>query len=280
MTDRPPLTDRRALELHRQRASQRPEHFIHEDIAAEVEERLSEVNKSFTKPLLIGHVTPPFSRLFPDAPTTDDTETIQVEEAAHDLALHVFGLHWADDPVGQIVQSIRALEPDGLFLAVCFGGGTLRELRTSLSEAESSLRGGLSPRVAPMGEIRDLGALLQRAGAALPVADSRTIRVRYSSLDRLVRDLRGMGETNALFARDHATPPRQLFPTTERIYREHYSDEEGYLLATFEIIFLTGWAPSDSQPKPLRPGSANARLADALGTDEFETGDPAAPRLR
>jgi hypothetical protein len=160
-----------------------------------------------------------------------------------------------------------ALKPDGLFLGILFGGATLQELRAVLAEAETRLTGGLSPRVLPMADLRDLGGLLQRAGLALPVADSRKWTVRYPDLATLVRDLRGMGEANALANRHRVIPPRALFETAESLYRSHFSDKD-YLLATFEIVFLTGWAPDAGQPQPLRPGSAQTRLAEALGVPE------------
>jgi hypothetical protein len=186
-------------------------------------------------------------------------------------------LHWANDPVGQIVQARRALMPDGLFLGACLGGRTLWELRSALTEAEARLTGGLSPRVAPMGEIRDLGALIQRAGLALPVADSLALTVEYRDAFHLMQDLRAMGEGNALAARRRAFAPRALFPEAARIYSEGFGLPNGRIPATFEFVFLTGWAPAESQPKPLRPGSATARLADALGVDERAAGDPPDP---
>ena len=201
MTRPPTLTDRTALALHRTRAARHPAFFLHEDAAGEIEERLAEINKSYTAPLFIGHATPPLRALFPDAPLIEDAEHLSAQPQAHDLILHAFGLHWADDPVGQLVQSRLALQPDGLFLGVMFGGATLQELRAALAQAETTLTGGLSPRVLPMADIRDLGGLLQRAGLALPVADSRKLTVRYPDLATLIRDLRGMGETNALAAR-------------------------------------------------------------------------------
>lgn len=186
-------------------------------------------------------------------------------------------LHWANDPVGQIVQARRALTPDGLFLGACLGGRTLWELRSALTEAEVRLAGGLSPRVAPMGEIRDLGALIQRAGLALPVADSLALTVEYRDAFHLMQDLRAMGEGNALAARRRTVAPRALFSEAARIYAESFALPNGRVPATFEFVFLTGWAPADSQPKPLRPGSAAARLADALGVDERPAGDAADP---
>lgn len=280
METNPRFCDRAALALHRDRALRRPEQFLHEEAAFEIEERLNEVNRTFTAPVLIGHALPPLRALLPKAPLVADRDRLDLEAGAHDLALHLFSLHWADDPVGQMVQARLALKPDGMFLGVMFGGATLNELRTALAEAESRLTGGLSPRVAPMADLRDLGALIQRAGLNLPVADSRRLTVRYKALSHLVRDLRGMGETNALAQRERQPMPRALFDHTEEIYRTHFSDDEGYLTATFELVFLAGWSPSDTQQKPLRPGSAKARLADALGVDEIQTGDRVAPPER
>ena len=267
MSDAPRITDRNALALHRARAERQPALFLHEEAAIEVEERLAEVNKEYTAPLLVGHVTEPLRALFPDAPLIGDDEKLDTKREAHDLVLHAFGLHWADDPVGQMVQSRLALRPDGLFLGVMFGGATLQELRAALAETETRLMGGLSPRVLPMADIRDLGGLLQRAGLALPVADGRKLTVRYPDLATLIRDLRGMGETNALSTRHRKSVPRDFFPTLEEVYRTHFSDD-GYLQATFELVFLTGWAPDASQPQPLRPGSATTRLAEALNVPE------------
>ena len=267
MSGAPILTDRETLGLHRARAAAKPALFLHEEAAAEIEERLAEVNKSFNAPAIVGHVTPPISSLFRGVLPVSDAPQLPLKSAEHDLLVHAFGLHWADDPVGQLVQSRLALKPDGLFLGVLFGGTTLQELRASLAEAESRLTGGLSPRVLPMADLRDLGGLLQRAGFALPVADSRKLRVRYPDLATLVEDLRGMGETNALNDRLKVVPKRALFTEAERIYRQNFADD-GYLVATFELVFLTGWAPADSQPKALQPGSAKARLAEALGVSE------------
>lgn len=280
MTQLSILTDRKALDQHRRRALLRPEYFLYREIAADLKERLSEINKSFSKPAIVGGLTNPFEDVLRQPVTSKDTETLSLEKEAHDLVVHAMALHWSDDPVGQIVQSRLALEPDGVFVGIMFGGQTLNELRTVLSEAEARVSNGISPRVLPMGDLRDLGGLLQRAGLALPVADSRTITVRYKSLADLVRDLRGMGETNALSQRQRTTPRKRLFEKAEEIYRQHFSDEDGLLLATFEVVFLTGWAPSESQPKPLRPGSASQRLADALGTVEQPSGEGITPPKR
>ncbi len=161
---------------------------------------------------------------------------------------------------------------------MAFGGRSLHELRTALAEAEVRLSGGLSPRVLPMADIRDLGALLQRAGFALPVADSTTIPVRYRDALHLMRDLRAMGEQNALAERPRCFAPRALFAAAAALYSESFADGDG-VTATIELVTLTGWAPDPSQPRPLRPGSASARLADALGTEEHPAGDKT-PRRR
>lgn len=272
----PSLTDRAQLSRQRARADRRPAWFLHEEALAEVQERLTDVNRRFTSPAVVAGAAPAlWASGLPQAKVVPDAEVLDLAPGAHDLVVHALSLHWADDPVGQIVQCRRALCPDGLFLGVLFGGQTLHELRASLAAAEARLTGGLSPRVAPMGEIRDLGALLQRAGLALPVADSSPRRVSYATALHLMRDLRAMGEGNALAARRRAIPPRRLFIETAEVYARSFGTPDGRIPATFEMVFLTGWAPDPSQQKPLRPGSAAARLADALGTTEQSAGDKA-----
>ena len=264
MTPMQTLTDTAALSRHRARMR---DTFLRDRVAADVQERLQEVNRTFTAPLIVT----PTPDIWSDnitAPTIPDTDVLAVSGAAHDLLIHDLSLHWANDLVGQLVQSRRALAPDGLFIGTMFGGQTLHELRTALAEAESRITGGLSPRVAPMGEIRDLGGLLQRAGFALPVADSDTIRVTYADAFALMRDLRAMGETNALTNRLRHPTRRAVFDTAAAIYADHFGTPDGRITATFEVVTLTGWAPAAGQPEPLRPGSATARLADALGTAE------------
>ncbi len=257
----PLLTDRKALSLHRARAT---EFFLVEEIVAEIKERLTEVNRTFTD----GVVVTGFPQMWPDFPSVPDEDTLRLGLGAHDLVIHALGLHWANDPVGQLVQSRRALRPDGLFLGMMFGGQTLHELRACLAEAEAELTGGLSPRVLPMGEIRDLGGLLQRAGFALPVADAFTKIVRYRDALHLMRDLRAMGEGNALAERLRRPTGRRVLLRATSIYQERFGGPDGRIPATFEVICLTGWAAHDSQQKPLRPGSAAARLADALNVAE------------
>ncbi|WP_136646058.1 methyltransferase domain-containing protein [Tabrizicola sp. YIM 78059] len=272
MTTPPPLTDRNALARHRARAQALPGHgealFLHRIARADIEERLDEVNRTFTAPAIVT----PFPHVWADFPgnprIVPDQEVLALEPGAHDLVIHAMALHWANDPVGQLVQCRRALRPDGLCIAVLPGGETLHELRASLAEAESLVTGGLSPRVLPMGEIRDLGALMQRAGLALPVADSVTQTVHYRALATLYADMRSMGETNALTGRLRRFTDRRVFAAAEAVYRRAFSTPQGQLRATFELVFLTGWAPHESQQQPLRPGSARARLAEALRVPE------------
>jgi hypothetical protein len=275
MTRPPALTDRVALSRNRARARRMPAEFLHKVAADELLERLSEVNRVFTSPAIVtGH--PEFwAEHWPNAKVVADDDVVALDPGAHDLIIHAMALHWASDPVGQLVQARRALQPDGLFLGVLFGGQTLAQLRIALAEAEAAVTGGLSPRVLPMAEIRDLGALLQRAGFALPVADTSTQSVHYRSIRHLAADLRGMGEGNALEHRSRLPSRRAVFDAAEVTYRQNFPAANDRIVASFEFIFLTGWAPADSQPKPLRPGSASRRLADVLGTDELPLPDRA-----
>jgi SAM-dependent methyltransferase len=196
------------------------------------------------------------------------TETVPLPAASLDLAVSLLALHEANDIPGVLIQIRRVLKPDGLFLAAFPGGGTLAELRESLLAAEIELLGGASPRVLPFTDVRDAGGLLQRAGFALPVADIETVTVRYDSMFSLMRDLRAMGATNALVARSRRPATRALFLRAAEIYAERFSDADGRVRATFSIVWLSGWAPDASQPKPLRPGSAKVSLAKALGDED------------
>lgn len=272
MSDTPHLTDRAALTRNRTRALRAPALFLHETMVEDVQDRLAMVNKSFTSPAIVTGFPQVWAQAFPNAKIVPDEDILDLDPQAHDLVIHALSLHWASDPVGQMIQARRALRPDGLFLAGLFGGQTLHQLRAALAESESRLTGGLSPRVAPMAEIRDLGGLLQRAGFALPVADALPLTVSYASALHLMRDLRAMGEGNALHARLRHPTRRDVILTAADIYARTYG-ENGRIPATFEMIFLLGWAPDDSQPKPLRPGSAVARLADALGAQEIKLPD-------
>jgi SAM-dependent methyltransferase len=187
-------------------------------------------------------------------------------------------LHWVNDLPGTLLQIRRVLQPDGLFLAVMAGGETLNELRHSLAAAESEVEGGLSPRVAPFVEVRAMGTLLQRAGFALPVADVDRLTVRYADLAGLFRDLRAMGATNALTARRRRPLRRRTLQRAAEIYAERFADADGRLRATFDLLWVSAWAPHESQQQPLKPGSAKMKLADALGTQELSAGERTGPR--
>jgi SAM-dependent methyltransferase len=205
-----------------------------------------------------------FLRCAPGPRVAADPELVPFGDASFDLVASTLALHWTADLPGALVQLRRALKPDGLLLAAMFGGQTLIELRTVLFEAELAEEGGVSPRVSPAIELADAAALLQRAGFALPVADSETITVTYPDMFALLRDLRGMGETNALEGRRRCGLRRATLGRAAALYAERFGDGAGRVRATFEILFLCGWAPHPSQAKPLPRGSATARLADAL----------------
>ncbi|MCA0278656.1 MAG: methyltransferase domain-containing protein [Proteobacteria bacterium] len=196
-----------------------------------------------------------------------DPETIALEPASIDLAVSLLALQETNDIPGQLIQIRRALKPDGLFLGVLAGAGTLVELRESLLAAETELTGGASPRVIPFTDVRDAGGLLQRAGFALPVADVETVTVRYDTMFGLMADLRAMGATSALADRPRRPSTRRLFQRAAEIYAERFSDPDGRVRASFSFVWLSGWAPDPSQQKPLKPGSAQVSLAKALGED-------------
>jgi len=198
-----------------------------------------------------------------------DDEILPLRHAGVDLIVSALNLQFANDLPGILAQARRALRPDGLFMAALVGGESLQELRICLAEAEAQTAGGLSPRVHPFAEIRDLGTLLQRAGFALPVTDRDRFTVRYPAMPDLIRDLRLMGAGNMLRDRDTRRPPRALFSRAAALYAEKFADPDGKIRATFDIIWLSGWAPHESQQQPLKPGSAKARLAEALGTEEI-----------
>ena len=191
-------------------------------------------------------------------------DSLPLRRAQFDLIVSGMALHQIDDLPGALIQIRQALKPDGLFLACLPGGDTLKELRDVLAIAESDLTGGLSPRVFPFADIRDLGGLLQRAGFALPVSDSESVVVRYDTPFALMHDLRAMGATNTLNERRRALTRRSIFLSADKLYRERFSDADGRIRATFETLWVSGWAPHESQQKPLKPGSAQKRLADVL----------------
>ena len=220
------------------------------------------------------------------AATTDgltvmaDAELLPFADGALDLVVSGLALQAVDDLPGTFAQIRRALKPDGLFLAALVGGASLTELRQSFALAETECEGGLSPRVAPFADVRDIGALLQRAGFALPVTDVDRFTVRYDSPIGLMHELRRLGATNPLAERRRTPLRRTTLMRAIEIYGERFSDPDGRVRATVEIIWLSGWAPHESQQKPLRPGSATVRLADALGTREIPAGEKADPRRR
>ncbi|MEI9989786.1 MAG: methyltransferase domain-containing protein [Rhizomicrobium sp.] len=266
MTDGPPrIFDHKARALHLARAAQiAGDAFLRQEAIAGLAERLDAVTRSF-----------PHRREL----TIDANEHVDAEPESLDLITSNLALHAVNDLPGVLVQARRALKPDGLFLAALFGGETLTELRQSLAAAEIEIKGGVSPRVAPFADVRDLGGLLQRAGFALPVADVERTIVRYGDFMQLIRDLRAMGETNALVERSRKPMRRDMLAAALAHYARHFADPDGRLRATFDIVYLTGWAPHESQQKPLKPGSATARLANALGTKELPAGD-APPGVR
>lgn len=270
---------RRALAEHRPGAA-----FLMERVADDLGDRLSLVGRDFeTGGVLFPGAAHPGDVLARDGKVGEmrrveaeegllngqpgivaEAETIPFPPESIDLAVSLLSLHEMNDIPGFLIQIRRALKPDGLFLAAMAGAGTLAELRESLLAAEIELFGGASPRVLPFADIREMGALLQRAGFALPVADQETLTVRYDTMFSLMRDLRGMGATNALSARSRKPAPRRLFMRAAEIYAERFADPDGRIRATFSFIWLSGWAPHASQQKPLKPGSAKVSLKRAL----------------
>jgi SAM-dependent methyltransferase len=202
-----------------------------------------------------------------------DEEVLPFADNTLDLVVSGLSLQAVNDLPGVLAQVRRALKPDGLFLAALLGGDTLAELRQSFAVAESELEGGVSPRVAPFADLRDLGGLLQRAGFALPVTDVDRITVRYATPLRLLRDLRRMGAANPLVERRRVPLRRATLMRAMEVYAARFADPDGRVRASFDIMWLSGWSPHESQQKPLRPGSAKQRLADALGTTEIATGE-------
>lgn len=278
------------MRLHRARAARTGDgaHFLAARVADDLCERLAGINRSFGLTLILGGAAAMQAALGANSDArvrvgetvaldwvpewapggiAADPEHLPIAEGAFDLVVSVLALHWVNDLPGALVQIRRALRPDGLFIGGLFGGATLTELRTALLEAELAQSGGASARIAPFADARDLGGLLQRAGFALPVCDSDVALVRYRTPERLVPDLRAMGETAALS--DRARPlTREVWAHAMALYAEKFGAGEGRVRATFEILTMTGWAPHDSQQKPLQPGSAKMRLADALGVKE------------
>jgi SAM-dependent methyltransferase len=276
----PLLFDPRALALHRRRAAADPADFLLRHVATDMADRLAAVLRPFQDAAEIGSLTPAvFEALRPGFTGTlqrvDDIaeEILPLGAGTIDLALSALSLQFVNDLPGMLSQIRRALKPDGLLLAALIGGSTLSELREAFSQAELDIEGGVSPRVAPFADVRDMGGLLQRAGFALPVTDSDTLTVRYDNAFALMADLRAMGATNVMVQRRKSFTRRATLLRMADIYRERFCDPDGRVRATFEIIWISGWAPHEGQQKPLKPGSAKTRLADALGVKEFKEGD-------
>lgn len=289
----PDLFDRQLLRLRRERAAHRGDapDFLLRRAAEEMADRLRVVKRDFAPVLTIGAAPGLLGEalrglggegarvemaaspaLLPPAgqgmALCGDEEALPFKDASLGLVVSGLTLQLANDLPGALVQIRRALKPDGLFLGAVLGGRTLTELRDAFITAETEQEGGASPRVMPMADIRDYGALMQRAGFALPVVDADPVTVTYASPLGLLRDLRGMGATNALISRRKTFLRRATLARAMEIYQGRYASERGRVKASFEIIYLAGWAPHESQQKPLKPGSAAARLADALGVEE------------
>ncbi len=264
------IIDKRALEAivaRTKRSSARAE-FLLERICLDLEERLETHTRKFASKALISPWSDHDGFQFLDADTFSDSvwldERFVVQPESFELVVDAVNLHRINDVPGMLVQYKRALKPDGLFIACVPGGDTLTELRQSLTHAESELYGGVHPRVLPFMDVRDAGALLQRAGFALPVADVDSVVVRYDTMFDLMLDIRAMGETSPLADRPKHLSTAKLFERAAIHYAENFSDPDGRVRATFSFVWMSGWAPDASQQKPLKPGSATHSLAEAL----------------
>ncbi|MGZ9097030.1 MAG: methyltransferase domain-containing protein [Micavibrio sp.] len=296
MSDDILIFDRQRVRANRDRAAcHAGEHaFLHDWAARAITGRLDDIKREFPLALIIGaQGSAPFQHheKIGAAITMDlsarslqngsgirlqgDEERLPFAPESFNLVAAPLTLHHVNDLPGALLQIRQCLKPDGLFLAAMLGGETLHELRSVMMEAEANMRGGISPRIAPFADKPQAGALLQRAGFNLPVIDSEIVTVTYDNAFKLMRDLRLMGEGNAILHRDKTFPGDALFMETARLYQDRFSEPDGRIRATFEIIFMIGWAPHDSQQKPLRPGTAQHRLADALGANEIGAGEKA-----
>lgn len=288
------LFDRALLRRRRDRAAFRADtDFLFDHAAGFLAERLEDVTRAFPRVLDLGSRHGPLNETLTGRAGTElvirsdlsaamlarttgpafaaDEEWLPVKEESLDLIVSNLALHWANDLPGALIQISRALKPDGLFLATLLGGETLADLRAVLLEAEATIEGGAAPRVSPFVDVRDAGGLLQRAGFALPVADIDRVRVSYQSALKLMADLNAMGESNALVERSRKPLRRETLMEAARLYHARFGD--GPIEARFDVVTLTGWAPHPDQQKPLKPGSAAMKLADALGTTEHPTGE-------
>jgi len=290
----PELFDRRLLRLRQRRAARDPATFLLDRVAGELGERLGAVLRRFERAIdlgtpagalrsvlaasgKVGTVVAVSAQLRRDSglAVAADEEALPFADSSLDLVVSALALQFVNDLPGALAQIRRALKPDGLLLAALVGGASLTELRQAFAQAESEIEGGASPRVAPFADVRELGALMQRAGFALPVVDCDRLTVRYDTVFDLMRDLRRMGATNVLRERRRTPLRRATLARMAQVYAQRFADPDGRLRASFEIVWLSGWAPHESQQKPLKPGSAKQRLADALGTIERSAGDKA-----
>jgi SAM-dependent methyltransferase len=284
MSSSPAIFDRQLLRRRLARAQTLgPATFLLDRVAQELGERLGVVLRRFERAADLGTPTGAVLQALAASGKVGtvisahgvamDEEALPFADASLDLVTSALSLQFVNDLPGTLIQIRRALKPDGLFLAALIGGNSLNELRDAFAQAESEIEGGVSPRVAPFADLRELGALLQRAGFALPVVDSDALTVRYQSVLALMHDLRRMGATNVLNERRRAPLKRKTLARMAEIYAQNFADADGRLRATFEVVWLLGWAPHESQQKPLKPGSATRRLADALGAKEISAGE-------
>ena len=267
----PILFDRALLAARQRRVAGAPETFLMERVVEDMADRLQAVNRRFTDAADIwtpGGLRAPFVEGFArfTALAAPDTarEELELAQNSLDLALSALAFQFVNDLPGVLAQIRRALRPDGLLLAAMIGGDSLTELRQSFAAAEAECEGGVSPRVAPFADLRDIGSLLQRAGFALPVTDVDRVVVRYGNAFGLMQDLRRMGATNSLIERRRTPTRRATLLRMAEIYAERFADPDGRIRATFDIIWISGWAPHQSQQAPLKPGSAKASLEDAV----------------
>jgi SAM-dependent methyltransferase len=268
----PLLFDRALLRARQDRALRAPATFLLDRVAEDAAERLQAVLREFKGAADIGTPGNQVSNALAgrlgqlarvDLPDVE-SEPLALPPQSLDLAVSALAFQFVNDLPGVLAQIRHALKPDGLLLAAMIGGDTLTELRQSFAAAEAELEGGVSPRVAPFADLRDVGSLLQRAGFALPVTDVERIVVRYDSALALMVDLRGMGATNILVERRRTPTRRATLLRMAQLYEERFADPDGRIRATFDVIWLSGWAPHESQQKPLKPGSAKASLAEAV----------------
>jgi SAM-dependent methyltransferase len=265
----PILFDRALLMQRQRRAAQAPETFLLDRAVEDLGDRLAAVNRAFNDTADLwtpGGLQAPFTDRFTSFARVPESvrEELVLAPQSLDLAVSVLAFQFVNDLPGLLAQIRRALRPDGLLLAAMIGGDTLTELRQSFAAAEAECEGGVSPRVAPFADLRDVGALLQRAGFALPVTDVDRVVVRYANVFGLMQDIRHMGASNVLVERRRAPTRRATMLRMAEIYGERFADADGRIRATFDIIWLSGWAPHESQQKPLRPGSAKASLEEAV----------------